>query len=227
MISSDIVKNLLQFRVRDDLFTLSDHIPIHIMLNLSVPSAGALLIDGVSKPKETGGSSLQRRLRWDLSDTHNYFSATYAVIQPVLQSLWFFYNTFVEPLVNNPMNHTDACNLRQAAITLIETSYLKLTNELVVTANRTIPKMSNSTLKFWWNDELDSLKKRAYESNNEWILRGKPNCGFLSDVRKSDKYAYKLSIRKFKQAETQGVTDSLLESLAKERYKFVLESMEE
>ena len=61
--------------------------------------------------------------------------------------------------------------------------------------------MHRSTLKHRWNDELENLKKTAWQSNNEWLIAGKPKNGMLADIKKSDKYAYKLAIRKYKQAE--------------------------
>jgi len=214
MISTDIVDTLIQFKVRDDLINLSDHIPIHIAVCINVPESVLQLGDNVSQSKEKACSALPLRLRWDHCDVSHYCSATFSCIQSISQNLSVFYNTFVAPSVNDPVDYIDACSLRKSAIELIETSYTRLTNDLVHIANQTVPKMRKTTLKFWWNDELDSLKKCAWESNNEWISAGKPQSGFLADVRKSDKYAYKLAVRKFKQAESKGITDSLLESLA-------------
>ena len=97
---------------------------------------------------------------------------------------------------------------------MIELSYSKLVSGLNDIANRTIPKLNNTTLKFWWNDELSELKKNACHSNQNWLEAGKPKSGMLADIMKSDKYAYKLAIRKDKQAETKGITNSLLESLS-------------
>ena len=149
-------------------------------------------------------------------------------MQPLLQEIDSFYDYTVESLLdgynirhNNWSKNMDYDQVvkiddkyRKSAIDLIESTYAKLTNNLVVAANNTIPKMGRCTLKHWWNDELEILKKRAWESNNEWILAGAPKTGILADIKKSDKYAYKLAIRKFKQAEASGITDSLLESLA-------------
>ena len=69
--------------------------------------------------------------------------------------------------------------------------------------------MNNSTLKFWWNDTLKQLKNDAILSHRAWLDAGKPASGLLFDIRKHNKYAYKLAIRKQKDSELNGITNSL------------------
>lgn len=46
---------------------------------------------------------------------------------------------------------------------LIEKVYLNLTSLLVKTVDELIPKMGPTTLKHWWNEELDELKQAAID----------------------------------------------------------------
>ena len=48
--------------------------------------------------------------------------------------------------------------------------------------------------KFWWNQKLDLLKKKAISSNKIWNAAGKPHSGPIFQQRKSDKLAYKIII---------------------------------
>ena len=169
-----------------------------------------------------------RRLRWDHANLEQYYAASLALTQPLMQDVEAFYSMNVElndvylPCHRNTYcgcsdyEGYNLCSCRQSVIGLIELSYSKLVSGLNDIAKRTIPKLSNATLKFWWNDKLSELKKNAYQSNIMWLEAGKPRSGVLADSMKTDKYAYKLAIRKVKQAETKGLTVSLSESLSQQ-----------
>ena len=236
MISDEMAYNLSEFKVLENVVNLSDHSPIHIIIDLfsaMIPTCTEPLLAGYnSGTKGKGGiermPSQTRRLRWDHANLEHYYAASLALTKPLMLDVEAFYSVNVE--LNNVylpshintycgcINYegNNICSCRQSAIALIELSCSRLVSGLTEIANRTIPQLNNSTLKFWWNDELSELKKNAFHSNIKWLEAGKPKSGVLADCMKSDKYAYKLAIRKVKQAETIGITDSLLEYLSQQ-----------
>ena len=47
------------------------------------------------------------------------------------------------------------------------------------------------------------------ESNNAWVSAGKRKLEPLADIRKNDKYAYKLAIRNCKNSQMNQLSDAL------------------
>ena len=94
---------------------------------------------------------------------------------------------YLDPLVTERdhfLSNSDLVDCRPTVLPLIEKVYLNLTSILVKTADELIPKMGPTTLKHWWNEELDGLKQAAIESNNQWIVDGRPKQGLLAEIRK-------------------------------------------
>jgi len=102
---------------------------------------------------------------------------------------------------------------RPTAINVIEDVYIKIITTLSDTATQTIPTMHPTTLKHWWNDELESLKDNARSSHNAWFTAGKPNTGMLWETEKHDKYAYMLAIKKLKNIKRDGINETFLLAL--------------
>ena len=202
MFSTHLMSSAVEFRIMDEVVTLCDHWPIYLNIPLSLSIA----------PNHTPAakrdpiiSNQAPKLRWDHCSLQDYYALCYARLQPVLEEIDSIYSQYLDPLMTDRSSYlcsSDLANNRQTVIHLIEEVYLKLTSILVKTAEEVIPKMGPTTLKHWWNDELNELKKTAMESNNLWIADGRPKHGLLAEARKKDKYAYKLAIRKFKKIET-------------------------
>jgi exonuclease III len=235
MVSENVAEQVWQFKVIDHLVNLSDHMPITISVGLPIGGGENIRTNMHAIPAEK--QSQHRRLRWDLANLQHYYATSYEILQPLVKDVSEFYSKYVEPMLDpsnlaymnyngsmcsnidegleglNYSHRSELSGIRQAAIKFIETSYEKLTKGLETAANLSVPRMGRSTLKHWWNDELANLKQRAFESHTEWVVAGKPKAGLIAEVMKSEKYTYKLAIRKYKLAESKGVSDSLLESL--------------
>ena len=82
-------------------------------------------------------------------------------------------------------------------------------------ANATIPKYAKKFLKFWWNQELDSLKNAAIASAKLWKDAGKPKAGPVFAKYKQDKLLYKKRIREERAKETSSFTNDLHDALLK------------
>lgn len=219
MISNDILaqSDSLQYSILDDLLNFSDHLPIS--LHVSVPTIETATTHAQAGDMHSSAPPLPR-LRWDKANLADYYSMSYSRLQPLMRQIDEYYERYVTPLCTVNVNINDEpvllrsqlVNVRPGAVHLIESVYNELTLSLFETANLCIPKLEKNCLKHWWNDELNTFKQQAIKSNKLWVEAGKPNVGLLADVRKNDKYAYKLAIRRFKSAETSDITSSLYDS---------------
>ena len=215
MVSSSIIHNdLIRFQILDNMINLSDHLPVLIAVNFRVdnPDSNKRQLHGPKPDVET-----QRRLRWDYANLADYYALSYRRLQPILNDLVEFQSHLLR---DDYFNHGDNAyqpddlnGIRNKVITAIEEIYCKLTATLYDIAKQTIPTMHANTLKFWWNDELQRLKRNAISSHNAWLAAGKPATGVLMETKRHDKYAYKLAIRKNKNDERDGITNSLYNAM--------------
>ena len=213
MFSSSLANNNVEFKVLDDMLNMSDHCGIYLALSLHMKTDD---LDADTGPK-SAPTARQRHncysLRWDHGALADYYSLCRDRLSPLLNEIDLFYNQCITVTGNNDyFCGSDLQHLKWEAIQKIESTYKAITKILAETAQITIPKTNSTTLKHWWNEELQSLKKAATESNNAWVTAGKPKHGPLADIRKNDKYAYKLAIRKSKDSQLDQVSDSLLNS---------------
>ena len=211
LVSKDIGDHVLHFEVLVNGVNLSDHMPIKLTVNMVIEDF--INTKDSSKLNLNSASFQSCRLRWDHCNLDEYYSASFSSLQSLMHDVNGFYDDYVESELKGMSSVLFLQGCKQVVVDFIESSYSKLTSTLVELAKRTVPKLQQFTLKFWWNDELNDLKRSAADSNSEWILWGRPKTGLIADRKKSDKYAYKLAIRKYREAETKGITDSLLESL--------------
>ena len=213
MFSTHLMNNAVEFRIMNDVVTLSDHWPLY----LAIPLPLIVPIHTPAAKSDHIKSKQLPRLRWDHCSLQGYYSVCYARLQPILEEIDSIYVQYLDPLLTESDSYlcsSDLVDIRPTVISFIEEVYLKLTSILVKTADELIPKMGPTTLKNWWNDELNGLKQAAIESNNQWIADGRPKHGLLAEVRKNDKYAYKLAIRKYKKIENDGISLSLLNTFS-------------
>ena len=148
----------------------------------------------------------------------HYHDLTYARFQAVLTEIDMFNDSIydVSYYTFGCTNYHEVEWLRHKkpdAMKFIENCYNKVVCISAESADQTIPKLCQRTLKYWWSDELTALKNNAIDSNNLWIAAGKPSSGITAENRKRDKYSYKLAIKKQKKNEISGITESLYESL--------------
>ena len=104
----------------------------------------------------------------------------------------------------------------------INITYNQTVEVLFDAACQTVPRVKANALKFWWDQELKDLKEKAISSNKLWIEAGRPRNGYIFETRKSDKYKYKIILRRKQQEEKDVITNDLHEALLNKN----MESME-
>ena len=68
--------------------------------------------------------------------------------------------------------------------------------DMVLTALYTAARLCVPvTVKHYWDDELNDLKRRSLEANKLWIYCGRPRSGTVYHERRLAKYNYKKAIR--------------------------------
>ena len=73
-----------------------------------------------------------------------------------------------------------------------------------------VPRIKANVLKFWWDQELSDLKLKAIASNKLWIEAGRPRCGYIFEIRKSDKYKYKCLIKQKQLESRTNITNEIV-----------------
>ena len=77
----------------------------------------------------------------------------------------------------------------------INSYYESIVQALHYSSCATVPRKKHGFYKFWWDEELTLLKKKAMQSFNVWAALSKPRTGIAFDDMRRDKAAYKLGIR--------------------------------
>jgi len=77
----------------------------------------------------------------------------------------------------------------------IEKCYSQVVNILHDTARVCIPSVHKDYFKFWWDQELDSLKQLSISSHREWVRQGRPRQGPIFENKMKHKYIYKHKIK--------------------------------
>jgi hypothetical protein len=139
------------------------------------------------------------RLRWDHGDIESYQNYLFGYLQPILTDLSSFESYSVIEI--------------STAYSFIDCIYDRIVNALTQSASLFVPSHKTSYYKFWWDQELDTLKESAIASDRIWKAAGRPRNGPLFTKRSSDKRSYKLAIRKHQTDSTEVFTNELHESL--------------
>ena len=62
-------------------------------------------------------------------------------------------------------------------------------------ASKFVPRRHKNYYKFWWDEEMDSLKSASIESNQIWKAAGKPRHGPIFEKRQHCRLQYRSRIR--------------------------------
>jgi len=95
----------------------------------------------------------------------------------------------------------------------IDDVYIKIVNALQLCAAIAVPVHRKNFFKFWWSQELDSLKDSAIESDKLWKAAGRPRSGLLYTRRSADKRAYRSAIRANQRDSDLSFTNDLHDAL--------------
>jgi len=85
---------------------------------------------------------------------------------------------------------------------------------LVSISQTTIPTFnSRKNAKFWWDEELNTLKQESISTHNTWVDAHKPRSGPIFEARNKARNKYRFRIRKSKQADRSSISLSLQNKL--------------
>jgi hypothetical protein len=91
--------------------------------------------------------------------------------------------------------------------------YKRVVAALNAAATLYVPIRKTSFFKYWWDQELDLLKKDSIDSHKQWIEAKRPLNGSIYDKKRKSKAAYKLCIKKNQEAERSNCSNSLHDAL--------------
>ena len=182
--------------VLDLAVNFSDHCPISCVVTLSnfgFVASG----DQVTPPAVGSGVP---NLRWDYCDTNNYYNLTFELLSPLSIRVDALYADITDK---------DSVLVCQEIDVVCEL----LTDALSQCARLCVPMIKKSSLKFWWDEELDLLKKEAIESHAIWQLADKPRTGDIFKRRCVARANYRRRIKEGKRLEAISYTNDLHDCL--------------
>jgi len=216
LISDTLVTNLKDNKMRDDLFNLSDHLPICMTLQLGTKiggggGGGTALPPRVTAIRDNKG----QRLRWDHTHLFNYYNAMHPSLAPLFNMASKCYNMLLNSGSDDPV---DICrnnieNVKPSAAKTVECVYNGIVQALTTNAAVHIPSVAPHSIKHWWSSDIGNLKKSTQISFSRWRAANKPTTGDLYEKYKSDKKTFRLAVKKRKNEVRNNINHSLLMAL--------------
>jgi hypothetical protein len=180
--------------VLEPAINFSDHLPILCVIGISNSGVSS---DFNPISSAEGGFP---HLRWDHCDKNDYYNCTFTQLSPISARI----NTLYDGLEFRD---------RDFVCDEINTICDSLIGALSSCATICVPLTKKSTLKFWWDEELDALKREAIETHRIWQLAGKPRSGEVFTRRFCARAMYRRRIKEGKRLENHAYTNDLHESL--------------
>ena len=110
----------------------------------------------------------------------------------ILQNLLVYYNDNISHVTDD----------RDSAVAFINCVYSEIVNALHASAQRTVPTRPKNFYKFWWCQELDTLKENSMRDHRIWKDAGRPRSGPIFKAYQTSKLSYKRRIREYERQET-------------------------
>ena len=143
---------------------------------------------------------MQTFLRWDKADRQHFFDYTGSYLAPLIDELGN-----ITALACNCSNKINT-NISQK----IDTVYNAIVSILHNAAEVCVPRAKKNFYKYWWSEELTTLKQNAIDTNRVWKAAGKPRYGTIFDNRQSCRLIYRKRLREEENSETYSYTNALL-----------------
>jgi exonuclease III len=191
-ITSDL-ESTIAFNIVDLDINLSDHLPIMVVCSCQICD--------YSKLSSSGDISY---FRWDHAPVDLYYEHTRVSLQPVLDEL--------DLIIDNISTLS-----RSGVIDAVDRLYNDVVCALQSSSSLFIPKRKKNFYKFWWSQELDSLKESAILSCRIWKDACKPRQGPIFNKYKQDKLLYKQKIKEEQARETCSFTNDLHDALLRKQ----------
>ena len=143
---------------------MSDHLPIIVKVICNN-------LIKVSRPKSIQ-PAIVTYLRWDRANLRAYYEQTRVALEPILYDVTYLQNALDCLPVNDVLEQTN--QIYRQVITALDTC-----------AELVIPRLKQNFFKFWWTEELKTLKEQSIATFRIWKDAGKPRFGeiFLNNKR--------------------------------------------
>jgi len=226
--SSDIMQYVSIYKTIDSAICFSDHLPVKLVLALPTDDPLALNLRqrravlnsnakpfGQDKGTHRGPMADQKdeatfRLRFDHCNHAKYYECTRVLLEPILERINIEYSRCGGYASENNFN------INQDTI---EGWYTDIVEAVTQAASTTVPKVKSGTLKHFWDEELNELKRTSINSHDLWVEAGKPRSGDIYANRTRDKYKYKAAINARKLTEKCTVSANLHDTLLNKKTK--------
>lgn len=160
----------------------SDHRPIDLHINLLLLPHRNVRHNAAPSTTKGAAKPMQCKLRWDKGRLVEYYSVTREVLANTPHDCYQLYGC------------SELCNSASHKAS-INQHYLHIVNALKLAESATIPRIPNSALKPFWNDNLNDLKQKSIAWHNIWLNAGRPQSGIIHQIKSSCKLKYKLAIK--------------------------------
>ena len=180
------------FDVLEPDINFSDHLPILMSCTASVRC-----VDSDSSIGRKRNEFCVEHFRWDHADLSLYYCKTQACLQPIL--------TRLIAAENDPLYVIDS--------NFVDELYNHIVQVLQQCALVSVPRHRKNFFKFWWSQELDTLKECAIVSHRLWTEAGRPRVGPIYEQRNKDRRTYRAAIRRTEHDSAACFTNDLHEAL--------------
>ena len=152
-----------------------------------------------------------KHLRWDHADVMTYYFNTMKALTPIYDRLLPIHNTVSESIFDcyKPLSEQQLFEFKNEISKAYNDIVIGLKNSTV----DCIPLVTKNFYKYWWSQELSSLKENSIAAHKAWIEAGSPHSGDLFEEKKLAKGKYKNKVRQQKSADVDDFNNCLHDAL--------------
>ena len=185
LVSSDLADLVTKSEIVDSGCNFSDHLAITLTINCN--------LNAKTNSECKNRTTLTARLRWDKADLTQYYNYTYSMLQDVVV--------------------TGLADSNDINVQTIDGLYEAICYCLNTAAASSVPTTRSNFFKFWWNDNLQTLKEESIAAHRLWSDNGRPKQGAIFEIARTAKAKYKNAIRQADKDYVISVSDDLHDCL--------------
>ena len=187
------------FKVLDPDVNFSDHLPLSFTLLFTNSNIVATRYKTNTSDKTKAS---ERRLRWDKADLSAYYHSTNVFTRLSLE-------------INEKLEACSSMYDQNGLQRFVDSVYDEIVYVLANAAALWVPCSKKNYYKFWWNEELKSLKAASVESNSLQKAAGRPRQGAIFEKRQKCRLRYRQQIKDIEKRDKLEYTNALHEGLIK------------
>ena len=192
----------------------SDHFPVMLTFNQQFAKEFVgtnTVIEMVDCNSCAHAEPVVKHLRWDHADVMTYYFNTMKALTPIYDRLLPIYNTVSVSSFDcyKPLSEQQLFEFKNE----ISKAYNDIVIGLTNSAAECIPLVTKNFFKYWWNQELNTLKENSIAAHKAWTEAGSPRSGDLFEEKKFAKSKYKNKVRQQKSADVDEFNNCLHDAL--------------